>query len=143
MITILMFLLMVGAAASPLDGSTVEPSVALPAPFANILRQYENAWRAKDAAKLSQLFAEDGYVLPSGGPMVHGRSAIQELYKGQGGPLFLHAVAYGAEGTVGYIIGTFRHESNGPDSGKFTLTLTKSPSGEWLILSDMDNGNHP
>jgi hypothetical protein len=74
--------------------------------------------------------------------MVHGRSAILELYEGQGGPLFLHAVAYATEDKVGYIIGTFRHQPDGPETGKFTLTLTKNGSGEWLILSDMDNGNH-
>jgi len=110
--------------------------------MAQVLTRYEEAWRAKDSILLSRLFAEDGYVLPSGAQMAHGRTAIEELYRSQGGPLYLHAIAYAAEGKVGYIIGTFRHQQDGPDTGKFTLTLTKNRSGEWLIMSDMDNGNH-
>ena len=118
----------------------IEPSIVLPPELARVLSDYESAWRAKDSTSLSKLFAEDGFVLSSGHPMVRSRVAIERFYREQGGPLFLRAVAYAAEGKVGYIIGGFSNKAGGEDLGKFTLTLRRE-AGLWLILSDMDNGN--
>ena len=59
------------------------PSVVLPAALDRVLRDYEQAWQAKDAAKLAGLFAEDGFVLSSGVPPVRGRIAIQAHYTGR------------------------------------------------------------
>jgi ketosteroid isomerase-like protein len=128
------------AFAAPADAPE-HPSVTLPAPLARVLTDYESAWRAKDAAALAALFAEDGFVLPSGRPPVRGRAAIETYYTGSGGPLTLRALAYATEGSVGYIIGAYAAVAGAPDDGKFTLTLRKAPDGRWLILSDMDNGN--
>jgi ketosteroid isomerase-like protein len=124
-----------------LGQSPAQPSISLPAPLARVLTDYEKAWSNKDAAALSELFAEDGFVLSSGAPMVRGRDAIGKFYTGAGGPLSLRAVAYAAEGNVGYIIGAFTDRSGAPDRGKFTLTLRRERDGRWLIMSDMDNGN--
>jgi hypothetical protein len=63
-------------AASPL------PSVHLPPPLARVLTDYETAWRARDAAALARLFAEDGFVLSNGRPPVRGRPAIERHYTG-------------------------------------------------------------
>ena len=123
--------------------AALPPSVTLPADLARVLTDYETAWRAKDAAGLSQLFAEDGFVLSGGNPPVRGRAAIEKLYTGKGGPLFLRAFAYAAEGGVGYILGGYSGQAGGADEGKFTLTLKKGTGGRWLIFSDMDNGNQP
>ena len=133
------------AAAAPAPAQTPEatplPSVALPAPLARVLTDYETAWRSKDAAALAALFAEDGFVLSSGVPPVRGRAQIQRHYDGQGGPLSLRALAYATKGSIGSIIGGFAREKGQPDIGKFTLTLVKGPGGRWLIQSDMDNAN--
>jgi ketosteroid isomerase-like protein len=117
------------------------PSVTLPPELARVLTDYETAWRAKDAAALARLFAEDGFVLGNGAPPVRGRAAIEKAYAGSGGPLVLRALAFATEGPVGYIIGAFAREPGAPDVGKFTLTLKKDAAGKWLIVSDMDNGN--
>ena len=114
------------------------PSVTLPAPLARVLTDYEATWRAKDAAGLAALFAEDGFVLSSGVPPVRGRSAIEKRYAGSGGPLALRALAYATKGSLGYIIGGFARQPGEPDVGKFTLTLRKGRDGRWLIVSDMD-----
>lgn len=45
---------------------SVEPSVTLPPELARVLTDYENAWKAGNAATLASLFAEDGYVLSQG-----------------------------------------------------------------------------
>lgn len=89
------------------------------------------------------LGAEDGFVLAGGKPPVRGRAAIQKHYTGQGGPLSLRAIAYAAEGGVGYILGEYTDAAGKPDLGKFTLTLRKGSDGRWLIMSDMDNPNRP
>jgi ketosteroid isomerase-like protein len=118
-----------------------EPSVKLPPELARVLTDYETAWTAKDSAALSRLFTEDGFVLSSGHPMVRTRAAIENFYRGKGGPLFLRAVAYAAEGKTGYIIGGFTNRAGAEDLGKFTLTLRRDPEGRWSIVSDMDNAN--
>ena len=122
-------------------GGTQEPSVKLAPELARVLTDYEAAWRGRDAAALARLFAEDGYVLPNGGAPVKGRAAIERHYAKAGGPLALRAIAFGAEGDVGYIIGGFALKEGEPDMGKFTLTLRKGGDGRWLIVSDMDSMN--
>jgi ketosteroid isomerase-like protein len=119
----------------------IQPSVSLPPKLAGVIADYESAWRGKDSAALARLFSEDGFVLSPGNPMVRGRKAIQRFYAGAGGPLSLRAVAFATEGNLGYIIGGFSPGFGLPDRGKFTLTLRRDPSGRWLIMSDMDNGN--
>jgi len=118
-----------------------EPSVQMPPELARVLTDYEAGWRAKDSIALAKLFSEDGWVLSPGKPMMRGRQAIERAYNGAGGPLFLRAVAFATQGSVGYILGGFTNRENSPDSGKFTLTLEKDATGRWLIKSDMDNGN--
>lgn len=119
-----------------------EASVILPPELARVLTDYEAAWKAGDAAALSQLFAEDGFVLPQGRGPVKGRAVIQKLYTRAGSPLSLRAIAYATNGDVGYIIGGYSPEPGKGDDGKFTLTLRKGSDGRWLIVSDMDNSNH-
>lgn len=115
------------------------PSVALPLALDRVLRDYEGAWRAKDAAALAALFTEDGFVLSQGRPPVRGRENIRERYKGSGGPLFLRALAYKTDGSVGYIIGAYGGTKE-RDDGKFNLALRRV-RGKWLIAADMDNSN--
>jgi ketosteroid isomerase-like protein len=118
-----------------------QPSIALPADLARVLKDYEAAWSSMDAAALARLFAEDGFVLSNGHEAVRGRAAIEAFYRGQGGPLSLRALAFAVDGQIGYIIGAFAAMAGQPDIGKFTLTLRKDSDGRWLIRSDMDNSN--
>jgi ketosteroid isomerase-like protein len=136
-----MTLLIAASATGQQETPAAEPSVSLPPDLTRVLTDYEAAWSKRDATALAELFAEDGFVLPGGSPPVRGRAAIQKYYTGQGGPLSLRAIAYAAEGGVGYIIGGYANAAGKPDSGKFTLTLRKGPDGRWLIMSDMDNSN--
>lgn len=129
------------SASAQTPAAALQPSVALPAPLDRVLRDYEEAWRARDAKKLASLFAEDGFVLAQGNPPVRGRAAIEKAYTGAGGPLELRAIAFAMQGGVGYILGGYTHEKGQPDEGKFTLTLRQGEDGRWLIFSDMDNSN--
>ncbi|WP_426747486.1 SgcJ/EcaC family oxidoreductase [Myxococcus faecalis] len=133
------------AQSAPAPAAAVRlPEVALPPALDRVLRDYERAWRAGDAAALASLFAEDGFVLQSNRPPVRGRAAIRAAYEGQAsGPLQLRALAFAAEETSGYIIGAYGYGNKADDTGKFTLTLRRAPGGPWLIVSDMDNANAP
>lgn len=117
------------------------PSVVLPPEVDRVLRDYEKAWQAKDAAALASLFTEDGFVLSNGKPPVRGRSAIKQAYSDGGGPLALRALAYSVDGTTGYIIGAYAAAKDSPDEGKFILALNKDRQGRWLIAADIDNTN--
>jgi ketosteroid isomerase-like protein len=138
---LIVILLVATSAAGQQETPSGEASVKLPPDLARVLTDYETAWAQRDAAALARLFTEDGFVLPNGGTPVRGRAAIQKHYTGQGGPLALRALAYAAEGGVGYIIGGYTDTAGKPDIGKFTLTLRKGQDGRWLIMSDMDSPN--
>jgi ketosteroid isomerase-like protein len=121
--------------------ATTLPSVTLPPELDRVLRDYERAWQARDAAALAALFAEDGFVLSNGRPAVRGRAAIREAYSDGGGPLSLRAFEYATAGDVGYIIGGYSGSPDTPDDGKFVLALLRDGSGRWLIRADIDNSN--
>jgi len=139
--SLLLFMLSAGSLLAQQSSQSADVSVALPPELARVLTDYEAGWKAGDAAALSRLFAEDGFVLPEGQPPVKGRAAIQKLYTSRGAPLSLRAFAYATHGDVGYIIGGYTAKPGMPDFGKFTLTLRKGAGGRWLIMSDMDNSN--
>ncbi len=127
---------------APVDRAAKLPaSVPLPRELDRVLRDYEEAWRARDARKVAALFAEEGYVLSGGRPPVAGRAAIEQYYAGQGGPLFLRAFHFGVSGDTAFLLGGYAYAEGAPDDGKFTLTLRRGPGGRWLIVSDMDNPN--
>ncbi|NNG17470.1 MAG: DUF4440 domain-containing protein [Gemmatimonadales bacterium] len=118
------------------------PSVTLPPELERVLRDYETAWQERDSATLAQLFAEDGFVLPSDRLPVRGRSAIEKRYAQAGGALALRALAFATADSVGYIIGAYAWERDGADAGKFVLALKRGPTGRWLIAADIDNQNN-
>lgn len=140
----LVTLLALATRAGALAAQAPLPSVTLPAPLDRVLRDYERAWQAGDAAGVAALFAEDGFVLQAGRAPVRGRAAIRAAYTGQAsGPLRLRALAAAVSDTVGYIVGAYTYGDRTDDVGKFTLTLRRARGGPWLIFSDMDNGSAP
>ena len=80
-------------------------------------------------------------VLANGRPPVRGRPAVEQAYRGAGGPLSLRALAYEREGSIAYIIGAFSAQEGEADGGKFILALRQDPDGVWRIAADMDNMN--
>ena len=123
--------------------AVLPPRVQLPADLNQVLANYEAAWQSHNPKALSELFAEDGFVLTPDHPPARGRAEILAVYGHAGGALSLHPYAYAVEGHVAYIIGGFSRSPQDEDGGKFTLTLRKTREGRWLIVSDMDNGNRP
>ena len=146
---LLLSALLAAVAAPPLHAQTPPPAravdtlplVALPPALDRVLRDYERAWQARDAAGLAALFAEDGFVLSGGRPPARGRAAIRDRYMGAGGPLQLRALAYAASDSVGWIVGTYGQTAEAVRDGKFVLALRRLAGGRWLIAADMDNPN--
>ena len=135
-----LFLSLIAGALMAADQPSRLPSVTLPPQLDRVLRDYEQAWRAKDAAALAALFTEDGFVLSNGKGPVRGRAAIREAYADGGGPLSLRALAYSISGSTGYIIGAYGGDA-ATDDGKFILALRRGPGKKWFIAADMDNSN--
>ena len=109
-------------------------SDALPARFEAILRSYEAAWQARDAAALTDLFTEDGWVMSSGRPPAHGHDAIAKRYQGSGGPLALRCLHWEQQGDLAIILGGYGRSRGKPDSGKFTLTLRRGEDGRLSLI---------
>lgn len=116
-------------------------SIDLPPDLDRVLRDYESAWRARDADALASLFTEDGFILRPGHPPVRGREAIARAYAESGGRLHLRALAYERSSPVAYIVGGYTSTPKWPDAGTFILSLRRSADGRWLIAADMDNAN--
>lgn len=115
--------------------------IEVPGELRKVLDGYEKHWEAGDAEALAGLFTKDGFVLSRDKPPIRGRLAIAEAYADSGGSrLVLRAYDYGMEGEQAYIIGGYAGHESWPEIGKFTLVL-KKVNGQWLIHSDMDNGN--
>ncbi len=120
------------------------PTVPLPPEIDRVLKDYSRAWEANDPVALSRLFAADGMALPQGQPPALGAESIRKAYsQGAGMPLSLRPIAFGASGDLAYVIGGFGPAADKPEFGKFTLILRRGDSGQWLIVSDMDNSNMP
>jgi ketosteroid isomerase-like protein len=141
--SVLLVTLGVTVAAAPPEppAAPALPSAALPPELERVLRDYERAWAARDAAGLAALFAEDGFVLANHRPPARGTEAIRQAYAGAGGPLALRALAHATQGDVGWIVGAFAREKGADDMGKFVLALRRGADGRWLIAADMDNAN--
>lgn len=132
-------------APAPAPVSAAElPSVTLPPALDAVLRDYERAFRARDAHALAALFTQDGFALPEGRPPMRGRAVLNDAFRHVGGPLSLRAVAYREQADLATVIGAYRfnNDGSGRDDGKFVLTLVRE-AGSWRIFSDMDNGNAP
>lgn len=114
------------------------PSVVLPPALDRVLRDYETAWKASDAAGLAQLFADGRVVMTNSGRAVHGREAVRQAYASGGGPLVLRATSYAVDDTVAHIIGAYTMRPGEGDAGTFVLALVRPPGGKWLIAADMD-----
>src|SRR5687768_13722459 len=113
-------------AAAPAFGQNAGPlpSITLPAELDRVLRDYERAWKANDAAGLAALFTPDGFV-PTANGWVRGTEAIRQTYARSGGELRLRALSYAVQDTVGYIIGAYSYGAAPADTdgGKFILAL--------------------
>jgi ketosteroid isomerase-like protein len=123
------------------DSGNGVAAIELPPDFDRVLRDYERAWRARDAQALAELFTEDGFVLSNQHLPVRGRAAIATAYAGAGGELWLRAMSHARDGELGHIVGLYGYVPDEPARGKFVLALRRAEDGRWLIAADIENRN--
>ncbi|MGE0257641.1 MAG: SgcJ/EcaC family oxidoreductase [Alphaproteobacteria bacterium] len=110
--------------------------------------QWVAAFNKGDSHAVAELYADDAYVLPAGGEMVHGRQAIQGLWDTtmkQLGDAKLTAIDVQPLGPdAAREIGTFnfKTKSNTPQdvSGKYVVVWRKI-NNQWKLATDIWNMN--
>jgi uncharacterized protein (TIGR02246 family) len=116
------------------------------------IQKLDDAWAVAfnkgDAKAAAAMYAEDAYVLPDKGEMVHGRAAIEAFFKGatqQIGDIALKAgdvqpLGPDAAREIGTF--TFKTKAQPPQnvSGKYAVVWRKI-GGQWLLATDIWNSN--
>jgi uncharacterized protein (TIGR02246 family) len=121
------------------------------------IRELDGRWVAalakKDAAAISEFYAPEGRIMPSNAPIVQGRGAIAEFWKGL---LALPGVSFdfrpqvvkvAEAGDMAYEVGTYSLSYDDPqgrvqDRGKYVVIWEKI-DGDWKAMVDIDNSDLP
>ena len=139
-------LLVVGLALGACSGGKAAPQAdasATVAELGQMNRDFAAALNAKDAKAAAALYTEDAVLVPPGEPLVRGRAAIEEYWRGAieaGGVRDVSAETIDAlsSGALGYELGSFAFTVNGPDGaplterGRYVELLRREPDGRWL-----------
>lgn len=107
--------------------------------------------RSKDGNRISELYAEDGAVMPQGQPIQRGREAIarwwSEMMTMPGYDLSFddEVIIVSSAGDMALDRGTYRFRANpasGPvnDAGKYVVVWRKL-GGEWKVAADIFNSD--
>jgi len=114
-------------------------------------KEFGDAFNRGDAAGLAALYAEDGMVLPPGGPAMQGRQAIEGFWRGarEAGVQEVHLTTEEVESRddLAYEVGsaTLRIQpSEGAaiaDTVKFVVVWKRAADGAWQLYRDIWNSN--
>jgi uncharacterized protein (TIGR02246 family) len=115
--------------------------------FANLSKDWEVAYNARDAARVAALYAEDGMVMPPNAAGAQGREAIEAYIKkdmaASPGKLEIKTDVHGSNGDLGFARGTYSvTDADGKvvDKGKW-VEVRKKINGKWYISSDIWNSD--
>jgi ketosteroid isomerase-like protein len=118
-------------------------------PLLELTKQYQAAVKAHDAAKVASFYAEDAVLMLPNELPIKGRRAIQQdleqLFKEQPSfELTETPLASETSGDLGYTQGEFvvKRPGGGEVRGKY-VEVWKRIKGEWKILYNIPNANHP
>jgi uncharacterized protein (TIGR02246 family) len=117
------------------------------------IRETNKKWMelivAKDAKAVSELYAEDGEMLPPNAPKAKGREALQkgweEMFKIPDVNLTFETerFVFAKSGDLAVEVGTYKFAGAGmTDTGKAVVTWTKK-DGKWQVLTDMFSSDAP
>jgi uncharacterized protein (TIGR02246 family) len=115
-------------------------------------RDFGAALNAKDAKAAAALYTEDAVLIPPGEPLVRGREAIEEYWRGAielGGirDVSVETMDALSSGSLGYETGSFVLTINGPDGeavidkGRYIELLRLEPDGRWLSTHGIWNAS--
>ena len=151
--TVLLFvvaLAMSGCSGS--EHSTQTEASASQAELGQMNRDFAAALNAKDAKAAAALYTEDAILIPPGEPLVRGREAIEEYWKGaieSGGvrDVSVETIDALSSGSLGYETGSYELTANGPDGeavtdrGRYIEVLRREPDGRWLSTHGIWNAS--
>lgn len=104
-------------------------------------------FKTKDIEAMIVNYAPDAVVLPQNSPMVEGRDAIKEFFRGMSalmGDMTFSTVRFDASGDIAYEFGTYEGSFGGvPDKGKYVAVWKKQADGNWMIVADIFNTDLP
>ena len=115
-------------------------------------RDFGAALNAKDAKGAAALYTVDAVLIPPGEPLVRGREAIEEYWRGAielGGirDVSVETMDALSSGSLGYETGSFVLTVNGPDGeavidkGRYVELLRREPDGRWLSTHGIWNAS--
>ena len=115
-------------------------------------RDFAAALNAKDAKAAAAAYSEDAVLIPPGEPLVRGREAIEEYWRGAielGGirDVSVETMDARSSGSLGYETGSFELTVNGPDGeavvdrGRYIELLRREPDGRWLSTHGIWNAS--
>jgi uncharacterized protein (TIGR02246 family) len=131
-------LLLAGAAAAQ-DKSTID----------KLNTDFEQAFAARDYAKVANFYTEDAYLLPSGSPLVHGRAAIQAFWTKAGDAISdfklktvdVKPLSPTAAREIGSFSLTLKGAQPQQATGKYVVVWEKV-GNDWKLATDIWNADH-
>ncbi len=143
--------LALSACSGPENSTQTEVSASM-TELGQMNRDFAAALNAKDAKAAAALYTEDAVLIPPGEPLVRGRAAIEEYWRGaieSGGVRDVSVETMDAlsSGSLGYETGSFVLTANGPngealiDRGRYIEVLRREPDGRWLSTHGIWNAS--
>jgi ketosteroid isomerase-like protein len=117
---------------------------------AETYKAFEQAFHRGDADWISRVYTEDAELLPPQAPVVKGRAAIAQAWRGivgsGGNNLRIEMLELQESGDWAYEVGRFQASS--PDgmilnSGKYIVIWERQLTGEWKTHRDIFNWDIP
>jgi ketosteroid isomerase-like protein len=129
------------------------PNPPTPQPeVVRVANAYVNAMLASDAAMVAALYQEDGVAMPNCRPLVKGRPAIEQYFRGlmKGGKITTFVLTHtesSISGDTAYDVGTYTQRLSTrdgmvDDTGKYIVML-KRTGGDWKIAYTIHNSDRP
>jgi len=112
-----------------------------------IAAKMADAFNAKDAARLAQMYGKDAVLMPPGEPAVTGRAAIRSWFEkamGRSGQIRIMPVEMRVLEDEAFQVGNFQvqRDDNSSVAAKYVLLLRRA-DGQWLIQHDIWNLSQP
>ena len=131
--------------------SSVSMAADVPGDFNAAVRsvgkEFQDAFPAKDSAKVGSLYAADAMIFPPNSEMVKGRENIQNFWKGlmdAGMSAKLEVLETENQGNLGFETGRYTilgADGKTADQGKYIVVWKKDDSGGWKLYRDIWNSS--
>ncbi len=151
--TVLLFVVVLGlSGCSDTEDSMQTEVSASKIELGQMNRDFAAALNAKDAKAAAALYTEDAVLIPPGEPLVRGREAIEEYWRGAielGGvrDVSVETIDALSSGSLGYETGSLVLTVNNPDGeavihrGRYVELLRLEPDGRWLSTHGIWNAS--